>query len=388
MRKILTLLAAGLCAAACIYPFDPELEETPAGILTVDGDITIGQTSKVRLGTLSPLKERDLSRGPDLSTARVRVEDDGGGSWEGTLYKRETSGYSVFTIPTEHAAPDRKYRLCIDALDATYVSDWSTLTAPPSIGDIRFSADAENVQVSVSVDGGADGTGYVLLSYEETWRFHVDYVPKYSVVPTSWRITLLEDGDWDYSRYWCWKKADNDRSYPVDYSGMAEQGITGWPLLSFPRTDKRNQKRYCVRVTAKTLSAASYRFLKHQEEMTDGGDNLFSPNPGELPGNLRCETDPARLVYGYALFTRAEVKDAYLDNRYFRDPGVYPLRYLLEKKYQDFYERGYRPLEDNPHIPYNSREEGPFGWGPSFCYDCIAAGGTQIKPSFWKEEEE
>ena len=39
MRKILTLLAVTLCAAACIYPYTPELEEAPEGVLTVDGNV-------------------------------------------------------------------------------------------------------------------------------------------------------------------------------------------------------------------------------------------------------------------------------------------------------------------------------------------------------------
>ena len=47
MKKILALLAASMGVAACIYPYDPELDEAPEGVLAVDGNICIGGTSTV-----------------------------------------------------------------------------------------------------------------------------------------------------------------------------------------------------------------------------------------------------------------------------------------------------------------------------------------------------
>ena len=243
--------------------------------------------------------------------------------------------------------------------------------------------DDELVTVLVSVDGGEDGTGYLLLSYDETWEFHTDYVPHYKVDTRRWTI---EEVDWDYSRYWCWARADNGRSYPVDYTGLSEQGVTAWPLYAFPRRDGRNHKKYCVRVRAKTLSSSSYRFLKNLEDNTDGGDNLFTPNPGEIPGNIRCETDPDRQVYGYALFSRVVSKRAFLNNRYYLSPGLAPLNYLIWDQYADFWSMGYRPLAENPNPDHDPEQEGPYGWGAPRCYDCTAAGGTLQKPSFWDED--
>ena len=60
MKKILALLAASLSVAACIYPYDPELDEAPDGVLSVDANICIGGTSTVRLGTL--ISMRDINK--------------------------------------------------------------------------------------------------------------------------------------------------------------------------------------------------------------------------------------------------------------------------------------------------------------------------------------
>ena len=83
---------------------------------------------------------------------------------------------------------------------------------------------------------------------------------------------------------------------------MAEAGVSGYPLLSFPRTDNRNHRRYCVNVKARTLSPKTYRFLKNLQDISSGGDNLFTPEPGEIAGNLHCESDPDRMVLGYVLY--------------------------------------------------------------------------------------
>ena len=107
MRKILLLLAASLCATACIYPYSPELEQAPEGVLSVDGNICIGSSSTVRLGTLQSLWKTDWIPA-DFSGARVWVEDDAGGGYPG----EQVSDW-LFSIDTRNAPRDRRYRLLV-----------------------------------------------------------------------------------------------------------------------------------------------------------------------------------------------------------------------------------------------------------------------------------
>ena len=390
MRKILLLLAAFLCATACIYPYSPELEQAPEGVLSVDGNICIGSSSTVRLGTLQSLWKTDWIPA-DFSGARVWVEDDAGGEYPGTS---APYGYGygwnqpAYTIDTRNAPADRRYRLCIEALGDRFVSDWNDVLPPPRIRDISFSPDEENVFVFVSVDGGEDGTGYVLLSYEETWEFHADYPLDYQVTYDSMTdmVAISPLILSDYSRYWCWQSVSTGRVYPVDYTGRTESGLSGYPLASFSRRDNRNHRRYCINVTARSISKDSYRFLRNLEENTDGGDNLFTPNPGEIAGNLRCESNPERTVLGYALFSFATSKRAFLDSRYLKPSPPAALDYPLANFYTGLWKIGYLPLVENKP-GYDPKVEGPYGWGPRRCYDCTAAGGTKTKPDDWDEIE-
>ena len=385
MRKILSIVAVLLCATACIYPYAPELEKAPEGILAVDGNISIGEQSVVLLTTLSSLWDDGLTgRRPDFSDAKVWVEDDAGERYPGIP---GDDGSGTFLIPTENAPADRRYRLCIEALGGFYTSDWSDIPEPPTVTEIAFSATENDVIVSVSVDGGEEGTGYVLLSYDETWEFHAEWYPTYVYNKMTGRISPGPPAG--YNEYWCWKHSDNGRLFPVDYTGMTDNGFRAYQLFTFSRHDNRNHQRYCVNVKAKTISAASYRFLKNLESDSEGGDNLFTPNPGEIAGNLRCESDPERTVLGYVIVSRAATKRAFLDNRFLksRQPDEMSLLYLLERQYEEYWDRRYVPLCRNNNPERDPELEGPYGWGAPACYDCVAAGGTKTKPDFWDDPE-
>ena len=395
MKKILPILCVILCATACIYPYTPDLEEAPEGILTVDGDISIGDMSTVRLGALMSLWWNGLSYAPDFSTARVWVEDDSGRKFPGVPETGSSFSYDigiprynqVFKISTKDAPLDRSYRLCVEAFDGLYVSDWSKPAPAPVIRSIDFFCGEgdENVTVAVSVDGGDEGTGYFQLSFEELWQFHADYSISYIFNPETLAITPGIQPDFD--RYWCWRTSNSGRIYPVDYTGMVESGVTAWPLQRFSRYDNRNHRQYFIRVKAKTLTKDNFRFLQALEENTNGGDNLFTPNPGEIPSNLRCESDPDRTVLGYVTVGQVSVQTASLDSRYLRTrhPDYYSLYYALPKDYLFLYEQGWLPLVENTKPDRDPEWEGDYGWGAPRCYDCVAAGGTLTIPDFWDE---
>ena len=397
MKKHLsTILAFCFSVTACIYPYTPELDEAPEGILAVDANITIGEVSTVRLGGLYSLYPSDISPYPDFTDAQVWLEDDAGGTYQGYPVYGGNYAYNgyyldlrapVFNIDTKDAPGDRKYRLCIKALDASYTSDWSDFGEPPVISDIQFLADDETVTVAVSLDGGPDATGYALLSFEETWRFHVDYIPDYTLTPYydrmgNWALSIVEGRPGDVN-YWCWKSQDNQRTYPVDYTSMTGNGVTNWPLQQFLRTDNRNHQRYSVNVRAKTISKSTYRFLKNLEDSSSGGDNLFTPTPGEIASNLHCESDPGRLVLGYVIFSKSTSRRAWMDSRYMIGrPSAYTLLWLTPDLYRMYYEVGYTVLD---HTDSPREGEGEYGWGPLQCYDCVAAGGTLTRPDFWED---
>ena len=397
MSKTLTAFAVLLIATACIYPYDPDLGETPEGVLVVDGDIVIGGTSTIQLSLMTSLDypARWMIYGdyysydsymPEvapqtnpLTNANVWIEDSAG-----DVYTDPWHGYSaIWNIPTENAPLDREYRACIEVFDAKYTSDWAKPLRGPDIKTITFAPSDHSVAVNVSLEGGPDATGYLLLSYDETWEFHADYPISYVVNPETWSISELMNPD--MSRYWCWMSVSTPMTAPIDFTAMKESGITDYPLFSFPRSSNRNHKRYSVNVKARTITKETYRFLRFLVNDDQDGGDLFKPDPGNMSGNLRCETDPDRMALGYVTTSQITSKRVFLDGIYYRraGSGYGDVAFINEEHYPEYYNSGYLPLLQNPHTNYVELEEGPYGWGSQRCYDCIAAGGTQQKPDFW-----
>ena len=402
MKKIMLICTVLALATACIYPYHPDLEEAPQGVLVVDGSLVLGEPSTVQIGLMSSLwtdKMASSSEGflsstglPDM-TARVWAEDSAGDTYEGKIAESGWGNQMVpYILPTENAPSDREYRVCVRMDGEQYSSDWIKPLTPPVIKKINFKANLNDVMVNVTLDGGPDATGYLLLSFDETWRFHTEYFLNYDYDRRSNTVTEYRLKSWE--RYWCFRTLDQGLQIPVDYSDLSTSGVNNYPLHSFSRYDDRNHRRYSIRVKARTIDKRTYNFLRHLEESTDAGDDLFTPNPGEVQGNIRCETDPNRMVMGYVTVSTSSTRRAYLGSQYLltnpRNPYElrYPLQYgnlIGENSWRDYYDKGYMPLIPNTLPNSDPSEEGPYGWGEARCYDCFAAGGTLDVPDFWEE---
>ncbi len=404
MKKSMLLCTVLALATACIYPYHPDLEEAPQGVLVVEGSLMLGEPSMVQIGLMSSLwtdkNDSAPSPGgylystgqPDMAI-RVWAEDSAGDIYEGKIAESGWGHLMVpYLLPTENAPADREYRVCVQMDGAQYSSDWIKPLTPPVIKKINFRATLNDVQVQVSVDGGPDATGYLLLSFDETWRFHTEYFLNYDYDLRTNSVSEYRLTPWD--RYWCFRTLDQGLQVPVDYSDLSIDGVNNYPLHSFSRYDDRNHRRYSIRVKARTIDKRTYDYLRHLEESTDAGDDLFTPNPGEVQGNIRCETDPNRRVLGYVTVSTSSTRRAYLGSQYLltKTRNPYDLRYPLqngnligENSWRDYYNKGYMPLIPNTLPNSDPEEEGPYGWGEARCYDCFAAGGTQDVPDFWEE---
>ena len=152
-------------------------------------------------------------------------------------------------------------------------------------------------------------------------------------------------------------------------------------MKSFPRTDSRNHRKYSILVKAFALSREAYDFNRQLEEMSEIGGDLFTPDPGALPSNVVCESNPEKKAMGMVLAGTVCSKRTFFTSTYYiqRAP-VADFVDVASADYEYYYnELNYRPIQKV------SGDNGYFnGWGPHRCINCVEAGGTLEKPDFWE----
>ena len=168
---------------------------------------------------------------------------------------------------------------------------------------------------------------------------------------------------------------------------LNDNRMVSYPFHSFSRYSNRNHKLYSINVKAFTLSDKAYKYMNNLSVISNMSGSLFSPNPGEMASNIRCETNPERRVEGYITASLATSSRAFLDSRYFlyASPATNYL-FVPDRSYKSLYYDGYYPV-DMMTIRIGEGEEArdvtDIFWGPVRCIDCVAEGGTKQKPDYW-----
>ena len=369
MKKF-SILAALLLLAGCTYPFSVELEDSQELSLVVDANILIGNTSTVKLSYLQPLQVGKQGSTPGRVSADVFLEDESGNTY------RARDNYGTYVIDEFNPSGSEKYRLTIVSEGKTYRSEWVEPVAPPQITNVSFRADDSHVYLELSMEDDGSGSGYAASVMEEIWNFHTDYVRILDFDPETASIfTMMNPDD---SHFWCWRKYSVQTQSIIDYSGMGGK-VNAFVLSRFPRSDNRNHREYSAKVKLWNLTKEQYEYRRMLEENASIGGNLFSPEPGEVRGNVYCESNLNEKVFGYVNISRVATRVITLDNKYYIEKG--PSVKLIEVAPEDYmsrYTSGYMPID----YFTNSEGEDVPGWGLGRCYDCIEAGGTLEKPDF------
>ena len=379
-NKILIIVISHFGLASCIYPYDGKLTGTNEDIVVIDGNIVAGGTSTVNLSKVLSFAE-GARYDSEAAKGKAWIEDDAGGKYYPSSPEEISSS---LTINTENAPEGRKYRLVANVEGKIYSSDWLDVVKAPIIEDIEIglSKDRTDVDVKVTVRGGEGASGFIGLSYDETWEFHADYECRYELDTLRWRVFPRMS---PYPNYWCWKHESSQGTILMDYSELDDDRVTSYKLLSFPTTSKRNHKRYSINVKAVNLPEVTFKYMKNLESISKGQGSLFSPNPGEMVSNVRCESDPSVRVLGYVTALLEASKRVFIGSKFYTyvEP---PITYLfVPADIPESYGYGNYPV-DLMTLP-----KGEMGadlttvfWGPLRCMDCVVEGGTKQRPDFWR----
>lgn len=404
--RIAAIAATLLAAAACIYPYEVELDQASELPLVVEGDIHIGGVTTVQLSHVRPFNIDENETTFVIADGFIEGED-GTRVLPDNPYIDYYAEYldrtgmvrgeygipsSRLTFQTEDLPASQRYRLFLQTYDPqtgratnTFESDWLTPCPAPTIEELTYSQQPEYDELWVGLSMHCHGSHYFRWTFSETWEYHSDINTWYEYKPALRDVGRYEGA----TLYYCWK---SEESGQINIFSTVNQTEDRFEELAFHRislSDKRLQVLYRIKVRLEALSEDAYNYWYNMQQNSEGQGSIFSPTPSEMASNIRCTSDPTVQVMGYlnaAVQTEALM---YYDNQkngfYKPDKPFERFDTKVSVHQQDsmayWYARGFLPYD--PVYEEMSPNPSHYMWATSICIDCRKQGGTKNKPADW-----
>jgi hypothetical protein len=306
MRKLIKLIviivSITLIIQSCIYEFTPQavkLENLLViyGMITNENgphEITILKTKAINTKVNQPVRG-----------AKVSIFDDKGN----TVPLTEDSVGKYHTPETFAGEIGVKYKLSIELQEGKkYESDYVEILDVPDISELEAekmtklatgtSLESSGYQFYITTKPGTSEQKYYKWDVFEDWEFRLPYR-----VFSYWDGTILYQIDPPIP-YICYTRAQFNDIYISDTRNFQTNYITHFPLNFTPGSTKF-QYKYGIYVRQYALSEFSYKYW-HSAMENNQPDPLYSKQPYQLIGNLRCISNPNETVFG--IFEASAVK--------------------------------------------------------------------------------
>lgn len=380
MKRLIYILTAMMAAVSCVYPFSVDVNAVDTDSIVIEGDIVIGGTSHFKMSEMQVFEGTSHLQ-PESIPALFTVEDDKGGS-----YKANANGdLKLITAPA-----DRRYRLHATNLmnGKEYVSSWQTILEPCEIDSLSYVTNAEGRSLDLSISlHGSDDTRFYQLMMDEAWEYttlyHAThyYLPPSQDLPDEFKSTGMlaryENGE---NTYYCWKTHEIPELNVISTEELSENRLINERIHIVPASDDKLSYIYCLNVAAMTISREHHAYLKHLNDVSNYTGSLFSPNPSEMHGNIRCVNDTTEFVVGYIGAGKVSAARVFYDDNdhhfYERKHQTYELENLSPPMW-------YRSWKYGSMLPVSGNPVQGYEWADKRCVDCTLAGGTKNKPDYW-----
>jgi hypothetical protein len=366
---ILTVMVLVSCIS-CRDKFDADVQSQEQSFLVVEGNLNAGSDSTIIRLT------KTVALG---ASARVVIENNATLTVEGKDNTTRTltgRGGGYYVSADLNLFIGTEYRLRIRTISGKeYLSDYVKARATPAIDSINSEELEDGLWVYANTHDPSGESRYYHWNFDETWEINSKFYSGYIYENGSVRPRNLPAEQ----VFYCWKYDTSKTILLANSKNLAEDKIFKAPLTSIPFNSEKLSVRYSIRVRQYAVDREAYNFFELMKKNTEDIGGIFTPQPSELRGNIRCISDPSEYVLGYITVSTVETERIFV--RISRPAfNMYcPIKIVttIPDSTQFYFGSGdYMPYSfDFNELTYPSSV-------PS-CVDCRERGGSLTKPSFW-----
>ncbi|MBS1577935.1 MAG: DUF4249 domain-containing protein [Bacteroidetes bacterium] len=387
MKKRLIVLASSLVffLSGCKEKYIPPVIDSNLNYLVVDGSLMNGPDSTIiRLGRTKKLDELPVTI--KEQNAQMAVEDADGN----VLYYFQEINNGTYAVPGMTLDANKKYKLRISTTNGKqYLSDEIIVKESPPIDSVSWRLKEDGVTINVNTHDPSGNTKYYQWQYAETYDYFagnyslIKYDPSASSTDFN-QMFPLRSGD--ELVYHCWRTVLSSQILIGSSLNLTEDRINMAPVRFIPKTSVEINATYSILVKQYALTKEAFEYLENIKKISEQTGSLFDAQPSQLPGNIRCVSNPEEPVIGYVIASSMQQKRIFITNNevfpwgYFEYcPPKQTIPLILDsiKYYFDGLSPRLVPIEKTTPL-----FTGIIAALPS-CTDCTTKGGTNVKPDFW-----
>lgn len=367
----LALVVSLLMYIGCKDPFDPEISGAETGFLVVEGYINIGTSTvtTIRLSRTTPVTGTAIQI--TETGASVAIQDEEFNSFPLTQTHEGTYESQPLSLPA-----GRRFRISIKTKnEKQYYSEFVQPQNTPAIDSVSWRRINDGVTIYVNTHDIDNNTRFYQWDYEEVWQITSGYPTYYFYSDNRVQPRPLQEA---MDMYRCWKY-----QYPAGLifestTAFVDDKIVMRPLILIPVSDEKLSERYSVLVKQRALTKLEFEYLQLMQKNTSEVGGFTDPLPGQLHGNIYCETTSEPVVGYLGASTTSEKRIFILE------------RHVPNWEYEWICSSVFVPGDSVAtyfgslgYIPTMPDEFGNWFGSTPLCTDCRLRGGQTGEPDFW-----
>ncbi len=382
--------------SGCVQQYNPPIRKLSINYLIVDGIIVNGQDSTVinlsRTQNITDSAFTPLAETGAICTIIGQYRDSY------TLSEQPGGRYVISSLNLNNS---ESYQLQIVTTNGQkFLTDPFPVRQTPPVDSIHWQSNGQVISYYMNTHDPANNTKYYRWQYVATWQYH-------SIYPSEliYQNGMLSIRTPDQQVYNCWDSVQSTDILVGTSAGLSSDVIYEHPLFSdslmvlvypvniqliLPEISQKYSVQYSVLVNQYAITEAAYNYWTNLRLNTEELGGLFSPEPSsQVSGNIHCITDTTQPVIGYITASTVRQKRIFVSfNDLFvgggpPDPKIGCYEFPVFPDSINFY-FSYQNLFTP--VSYEFRIGGALSnilAAPTYCTDCRAMGGINVKPGYW-----
>ena len=292
----------------CKKPYNLPVIASTGSYLVVEGVINPSADSTIiKLSRTVNISSKTTTK-PVLG-ATLNVESD-----QHMFYPLTETGNGFYSAPGLNLDNSHTYRLNIKTPDSKqYLSSYEQAVITPPIDSLGFNivtVPDTGIQIYANAHNSNSAVRYFRWDYNENWQFFSKYLSNY-ISNGSGMVPRTPD---QYVSS-CFSSDASSNIVLGSTAKLSQNVLYQNPIIFISSKSEKIEAKYRVFVRQYALTSAAFMFWSNLKKNTEQLGSIFDALPSEIPGNIRCVTNPSEQVVGYISVCTVQTKILFINNR-------------------------------------------------------------------------